>query len=315
MTLEWLSPGEILAANAVSVARSCACLLARRVLRDSSRVSSEYHSGHWARVLEGRVWERATSLEEFLVGARKHSVVAKVDGKFCRLGCDEFYRYRLGALAQVARAALGEEGDIVELGCGFGYNLFALALAFPGRRFIGLDVSSNGIDAARAIANHFGLDDRMQFETLDLTRADDPNFALLRGRAAFSYFCIEQIPYEIEQVVTNILAAGPCRVLHVEPTVEFLSLWRPKDWANYFYVKSVDYQTRLFGVLCGLEQRGLLRVRETGRIPFAPTIQNDGFIAVWEPTVERTSHECDVLHVALKKEATWQYGALQNGIK
>lgn len=279
---EPLSRHEVIAANAASISRSLARMLIRPVVRNREKVASEYHSGHWARILSERKWERASSLEEFLAGTDKTPIIAKVEGQICRIARDEYYRYRIGALAQVIGAALGEEHDIVELGCGFGYNLFGLALAFPALRLTGLDISANGIEAARAIARHFGVSDRVQFEMLDVTKPDHPNFALLNGRACFTYFCLEQIPYDVEQVIMNVLKAGPCRVLHVEPTTECLGFGR-HDWANYLYVKSMDYQSRLFGVLRNLDKTGRLHLLRTGRIPFAPTIQNDGFSAIWEP--------------------------------
>lgn len=220
-----------------------------------------------------------------LVGTHTHPLVAKVEGRFCRVRSDEYYRYRIGALARIIQDAFGESKVIVELGCGYGYNLFSLALAFPNLRLIGLDISSNGIIAARMIARYFGLDDRVQFAHLDLTRIDDPGYSILQGHDVFTYYCLEQIPRNTEQVIRNIVMASPRRVMHIEPAAELLNLWKPRDWVNYLYVKSMDYQTRLIRVLRCLEHDGFLVVRKIERIPYAPTIQNDGVIAIWEPAV------------------------------
>jgi hypothetical protein len=46
----------------------------------------------------------------------------------------------------------------------------------------------------------------------------------------------------------------------------------------------MDYQSALFGVLRQMEGERLLRVLATGRVPFAPSLQNDGFFAAWEPS-------------------------------
>ncbi|HUP93653.1 MAG TPA: class I SAM-dependent methyltransferase [Burkholderiales bacterium] len=245
---------------------------------------SEYDAGNWARVRRERAWERAGSLEEFLIGERTDMIVARVEGAPMRLPCRDYYRHRLGALGRLVMPHL-EGAELVELGCGFGYNLFALALAFPGRRFLGLDISPNGIETGRAIAAHFGLADRIHFDFLDLTKAGDRNFALLRGRFCLTFFCLEQIPYSIEAVVRNIARAQPRRVLHVEPSIELLDLRRPGDWANYAFVKSMDYQSDLFRLLPRLAAAGELRVLEVGRADFAPTLQNTGFTAVWEPVL------------------------------
>jgi hypothetical protein len=46
----------------------------------------------------------------------------------------------------------------------------------------------------------------------------------------------------------------------------------------------MDYQTRLFGLLDRLEREGRVRIVARERMPFAPTIHNDGLLYCWEPT-------------------------------
>jgi hypothetical protein len=55
------------------------------------------------------------------------------------------------------------------------------------------------------------------------------------------------------------------------------------DLLNYAYVKSVDYQTRLFSTLATLRARGDIRILAQRRLSWAPTIHNDTFLVVWEP--------------------------------
>lgn len=284
---EPLSRSESFVTAVTSISRSLLRMIMRPAIRDRGKVDREYDGGHWAQVLEERQWEHASGLKEFLVGTRTLPLVAKVEDRVCHLRSNEYYRYRLGAFARIIQSKFGEPKEIVELGCGYGYNLFSLALAFPHLRLIGLDISSNGITAARAIARYFGLEDRMQFAHLDLTRMDDPNYSLIQGREVFSFYCLEQIPHETEQVVKNIIAAGPRRIMHIEPAAEFLNGWRPRDWVNYLYVKSMDYQIRLLHVLRKLEQAGFLNIKNIENLPFAPTIQNDGIIVIWEPVVSQ----------------------------
>jgi hypothetical protein len=50
----------------------------------------------------------------------------------------------------------------------------------------------------------------------------------------------------------------------------------------------MDYQNRLFGLLRMLDRKGDLRLLHVGRAPFAPTLQNDGFVATWEPCGPRS---------------------------
>ena len=108
----------------------------------------------------------------------------------------------------------------------------------------GFDISPNGIAAGREIADHFALSDKISLDRIDLTDAADPNLAAIAGEAAFTYFCIEQIPYDVRKVVENIIAAKPKRVINIEPTTELLDLTHPRDLVSLVYIRSVDYQTQ-----------------------------------------------------------------------
>jgi len=280
---EPLSATRVAFVQAKSIAHSAARAVLKGVRRDRARVMQEYDQGTWAKRRAERTWERAASLEEFLVGSRTDPLFAKVEGQPVRIACRDYYRYRLDALARLAAEHLPTQDELVELGSGFGYNIFALALAFPQRHFIGLDISPNGVDTARMIAAHFGLASRVRFDFLDLAAADAPNFGLLHGRSCFTFFCLEQLPHAIPAALASIARARPNRVLHTESSSELLDLRRPGDWANYAFVKSMDYQASLFGTLQRMQARGEARLLHIGRAPFAPTLQNDGFIAAWEP--------------------------------
>ena len=147
----------------------------------------------------------------------------------------------------------------------------------------GFDISPNGIAAGREIAGHFALSDKISLDRIDLTDASDPNLAAIAGEAVFTYFCIEQIPYDVRKVVENIIAAKPKRVINIEPTTELLDLTHPRDLVSLVYIRSVDYQTQLFPTLDQLEREGRIRIVARERMPFAPTINNDGFLYCWEP--------------------------------
>ena len=253
-----------------------------RRVRTRARVATEYDSGHWRRVLEGQSWRQSRDLRSFLVGNDERTMIAKVDGRVVEIAANEYYRWRLSALLD----AVGEhvDGDeLVELGCGFGYNLFSLVLADRWHRFTGFDISENGLQAGRSIAAHFDLTERIHFRPLDLTDSRHSGFAEITGQTVFTFCCIEQVPASVADVVENILRHRPRRVIHIEPTTELLNLWQPMDLLNYVYVKSVDYQTRLFSTLAKLNAEGRIRILRQQRLTWAPTIHNDTFLVVWEP--------------------------------
>ena len=106
-----------------------------------------------------------------------------------------------------------------------------------------------------------------------MTDASDPNLAAIAGKVVLTYFCIEQIPYDVRKVIENIIAAKPKRVINIEPTTELLELFRPRDLVSLFYIRSVDYQTQLFTTLNELERQGRICIIARERMPFAPIDQ------------------------------------------
>ncbi len=265
------------------LARSARRLVFKRVRRTSTVVEGEYNAGHWDRILKAQAWVQTKDPATFLVGEDRRPRLAKVEGRIVRIATDEYYRYRLGALQRLLARHAGETDALVELGVGFGYNLLSVGLDRRWQRLRGLDIAPNGIEAGRRIAAHFGLSDRLNFGSIDLTSADDPGFAEVKKATVFTYFCIEQIPYAVENVVENILRAGPRRVINIEPNAEMLDFTRARDIVSYAYIRSVDYQTRLFTVLDALERSGRIRIIARERMEFAPTIHNDGLLYCWEP--------------------------------
>jgi hypothetical protein len=263
--------------------RSLRRLALKNVRRTTDVVNSEYNVGQWGRILSERTWLGARDLEEFLVGHDSTPRLAKVDDQIVQIPTDDYYRYRIGALSRLVTRHAGAATSLLELGAGFGYNLFSLSCDPRWTKLRGFDIAPNGIEAGRQIANHFQLTDRVSFDRIDLTDAHDPNFKELAGSTVLTYFCIEQIPYAVEAVVENIIRAAPARVVNIEPGVDMLKLSDPRDFASRLYIQSVDYQTRLFKLLDQLDKQGRIRVLARERMGFAPTLHNDGLLYAWEP--------------------------------
>lgn len=275
---------EALSASVRSTFRSCARRALKPTTRSRAVVDGEYNEGHWSRMLESAAWTRAQSLDAFLIGNDHRSIVCRVEDRLCRARSSDYYAYRLIALPALLSEALGTTTPIVEIGCGFGYNLLTLAHAFPAAQLRGYDIAENGLEAGRRIASHFGISERVGFGHIDLTNRTSVNFSALRDAAVFSFFCLEQIPAQVELVVANILEQRPRRVVHIEPGTWGLNPLNPMHWPNLAYIPSVHYQTRLYEVLFALRDAGRIRLLRCERMSFAPTIQNDGVLVVWEPT-------------------------------
>jgi hypothetical protein len=287
MTLERFAPASLrdrAAAYAIDAVKSIGRLAVRRVKRTADVVNSEYNLLVWQRVRAARAWTRTNDLGEFLIAPNTTQELRKVDNQICRITAEDYYRYRTGALGDLIARHAGPSEQIVELGTGYGYNLFSLHLNHPHWTLKGFDIAPNGIETGREVAAHFGLSDKVVLDRIDLTDGADPNFAAIKGEVVFTYFCIEQIPYDVRKVVDNIIAARPKRVINIEPTTELLDLANPRDIVSFLYIRSVDYQTQLFSTLEEYERQGRVRILARERMPFAPSIHNDGFLYCWEPT-------------------------------
>ncbi len=264
-------------------AKSLYRIALRQMKRTQDKVNSEYDGSHWQKILMRKAWRNARSLPEFLVFPDQTRRLRKVNGEIVRISAEQYYRYRLKALAELIGRHAGGIDTLVELGTGYGYNLFSIHSHYPDWTLKGFDISKNGIQIGREIALHFGISDRVSFDFIDITNASDPNRTAICNEVVLTYFCIEQIPYDVRRVVENIILGKPRRVINIEPNAEFLDLRSPRDVVSRLYIRSVDYQTTLFRTLEQLEQERKIRIIARERMPFAPTINNDGMLYCWEP--------------------------------
>jgi len=265
------------------LARSLVKYLLLKDRRNRKKVASSYDGGAWQKTRESKSWLNYTNVKGYVVGSDNRKRLVKLDSKCMLVNTDVYYRLRVERLSALMKKYADDVEVLTELGCGYGFNIFSLMADDHWKHISGFDISENAISSAKEISSHFGLESRTRFDMIDLTNSNDGNFSHIQDQVVYTYFCLEQIPYDVETVVNNIIAAKPKRVINIEPTTEFLKLWKPLDLLNYLYVKSMDYQTRLFGVLEKMQAEGKVRIIDKYRLDFAPTIHNDGFVIVWEP--------------------------------
>lgn len=122
----------------------------------------------------------------------KSRIVNEFDGK-----AEEYEINRLGGwyIAQLQLLAQHIDdtvrGDILDIGCGTGWLMRTLAKAQPGRRYVGIDISSEMIGSAQSnlpanVGNvEFIVSD---WESMDLERLSSYGFAGIVCTSAFHYF-------------------------------------------------------------------------------------------------------------------------------
>lgn len=264
-------------------ARSCGRAVGKGRSRDRSRVDSEYNQGSWKDELSLRRWEKSSDLQQFLVGESQQEAVRNLNGRARWLNQQQYNDWRVRVVQGVVDATAPGTDELVELGCGYGANLFSLWLAGRWSRLLGLDISPNAISVGRAVAERFHADG-VAFDQIDLTNAADPGWGRLRGMTVLTYFCLEQLPSRLGEVLESLLAAQPRRVINVESALGMLSPTRPLDWLNRLYVRSMGYQSDLVHRIDEMESVGRIRLLTRQRLRFGPTIHNDPCLLVWEPT-------------------------------
>ena len=271
-------------AYAIDLARSLRRLAFKNVRRTNDVVDSEYNSGEWDRVLNQRAWLGGRTLEEFLIGQNMAPRLAKVDGRIVRITTRDYYRYRIGALSELIKRHAGAATSLLELGAGYGYNLFSLSLDPHWSRLRGFDIAPNGIEAGRQIASHFKLDDRVSFDRIDLTDAQRSAFQRTGGRHRFHVFLhrADSLCRGSGDRKHHSGKAGPRGEYRAGQSTCSTCL-EPRDFASRVYIRSMDYQTRLFKLLDTLDAQGRIRILARERMGFAPTLHNDGLLYAWEP--------------------------------
>jgi len=258
-------------------------LMCFRTTRNASSVQEEYDGGRWKKNLDHEPWLRTASLFDYLKTNDTTLRIAKICDEFVRIPTDRYYEFRVRMLASVVSQFAGKDDGIVELGCGNGMNLFSLYT--QGFRCLqGFDISANAITAAQKTSRHFGLEKELSFGSIDLTDNKHENFKLITERVVMTCYALEQLKDATPVVIENIARMRPKRVIHVEPTIEELALSRPKDLANYLYIKRKDYQDNLLTTIRGFERRGVLRLIKVERLYCAPSIRHDPTVVCWEPS-------------------------------
>jgi SAM-dependent methyltransferase len=279
--LGMVSMAAALGREAASIARYV--VRSRLTRRTPERVSAEYDGGYWADVLRRREWEQCETLHDFIVPRGSGTRVARIDNRLVRIADADYYEYRL----QTIRKEIGRYADagapVVEIGCGYGANLFALVETGRWPHLTGVDISGNALAAGRLIAERFGIASTVDFQPLDLLSDDAPAWGRLKDAVVFSYYAFEQLKHHTAGVLGRIIAADPRRVIHIEPTPELWSLLDPKDAINRFYAWSRDYQDNLLATLRGLERDGTVRIVDVRRLYYAPSVRHDPTLICWEP--------------------------------
>lgn len=103
--------------------------------------------------------------------------------------------YLLGRDRLIARLGVPPGGTVLEVGCGTGRNLIAVAKRYPTARLYGLDISEEMLTTARAKVAAAGFADRITLKQADATDFDaQALFGLAQFDRVFFSYTLSMIP-------------------------------------------------------------------------------------------------------------------------
>ena len=248
--------------------------------RTKAYVKSEYNDTAWKNILEGKYWKQTKTLEEFCSSvdpSLNHPALFLIHGRFYRTAPINFYRIWNDKIYKLFTKFISEDDEIVEIGCGVGSQSFFLRACKLNNIMYGIDISENSIKAANEINERFHSN--IKFKVMDITEPINSDF--ITNKTVFTAHVLEQLKYQTEKVIQNILRAKPKQVLHFEPVKELFKN-NLKDIIAKQAMKVKDYPDNLLTTLRKFEKMGLLKITDAHRLYLGAAFNDTSFIR-WIP--------------------------------
>ena len=190
---------------------------------------------------------------------------------------DYFYSQIISVLGQ----HLTVNDTLVELGCGWGRNLFYALDKNICAKAIGGEYTPEGQSFGQRIGEQFSLP--FEIHPFDYYNPDSDFMKNLHGAVVFTHNSIEQISYMQEETILSMIENKPKAVIHFEPIYEY----RNKDtmlhylWKRFTEVN--DYNRNLITVLKKFEKKGMLNILLEKEHALGLNAFNPGSYIIWEP--------------------------------
>ena len=254
--------------------------------RNQKLVLEEYDEGHFKEILQIKSWKNFDNLFDFLfqyafspsnnTNSSSQNYMF-LDNKLCTVSAEEFYKYRQIPFLTIIKQCTDPKETIVELGCGWGRNLFFLRGFNFKNKLEGYEFTKNGFESCKEVNEFFNC--HIKFGRVDLTKELEIDIS---GKTVFTQKVLEQLKYDTEKVINNLIKAKPKQVIHIEPTYELYPN-NIRGIASRLYIKLSDYQDSLLTTLKSFEKEGKLKILDAHRLKFgAKPIYEDSLIR-WKP--------------------------------
>lgn len=224
--------------------------LIRKENRSQEKVEEDYEKGLYQKYVDSKIWSQ--DLTDI-------SIIGLTDPIRLKENKLSYYRYNQEILkdsymniwkqwetefVETFGKFIDEKDEIVELGCGYGKNLFALRRNNFKNKMIGNDISKNAIIIAKKLNEKFNSN--IEFTTLDMTSNYSKD--IIENKTVFTYGALEQTKYQLEIILKKLIDSNPKQIIHFETLPRLLpnNLFGISVRANRF---RKDYQTKILQIL------------------------------------------------------------------
>jgi hypothetical protein len=191
-----------------------------------------------------------------------------------------FWDFFYSKIINILKRYLTPTDTLVELGCGWGRNLFYALKLKVCKKAVGGEYTQEGIKLGELISKQYNLP--IEFYHFDYRNQKPEFMEKLKDTIVFTHNSIEQINYIPKESVRSLIESGPKAVIHFEPIYEY----RNKDsllhylWKRYTEVN--DYNRNLLTVLKTFEREGKIRITIEEIHSLGLNAFNPGSFIAWE---------------------------------
>jgi hypothetical protein len=187
-----------------------------QVNRGVNIVTDEYEES-WK--IYGEYLDRCKNLKEWMHIPEFEDTPGfyNVDGElfYGEFNSQDFYR---STLIQAIKTHFPSAKSFTEYGCGVGRNLISIKTHIPEAFCNGYELCHNGVNVAKKAAVKFNLD--INYSQLDYIVDGREKYIFPESDVSFTMFSLEQLPFQSEQALKNILSNSKLGSIHFEPVPE-----------------------------------------------------------------------------------------------
>lgn len=189
-------------------------------------------------------------------------------------------------IAYIADALAGfrpECSALVELGCGYGSVVLALARRpeFAGVPLFAADFTLTGPELAAAIAGREGA--MLIAGRCDLTANPVTALSIPEGALIFTAYAAQYVEPLTDAFIQGISALRPKAVVHIEPVYEHCDSSTLLGLLRQRYIQANGYNRNLVTILHDHESRGAIEILEERPPAFGPNPLLAASVIGWSP--------------------------------